>query len=409
MHPHMHIADLFISSCNTEIHIMTKTLGMQQWIWIHKWSSLVCTLFLLVICITGLPLIFSDEINDWVQGDLPYAVVGADAPRANLDSIVSVSQKNYPGQIVTGLYVDDEEPKVNVYMAPSFKEAAEHPQSIQTIFYDAHTGQVLKAPDPADLGLSFMDVMLTLHRDMFAGLAGELFFGLMGLLFVIAIVSGVVLYSPFMKKLDFGTVRQNKSTRLKWLDLHNLLGIVTLAWLLVVGATGVLNELSTPLFGLWQMNDVRPVLQPWQGKTPPAISALSSAQEAFDKANTYKEGMHATSVVFPGSVYGSPHHYVIWTKGSTTLTSRLFSPALVDASTGELITVATMPWYLKALEVSRPLHFGDYGGMPMKILWALFDIITIIVLASGLYLWIARRQKKASNQHPAHRTSESHS
>src|SRR3546814_3694373 len=51
-----------------------------------------------------------------------------------------------------------------------------------------------------------------------------------------------------------------------------------------------------------------------------------------------------------------------------------------------------MPWYLTALEVSRPLHFGDYGGMPLKILWTLLDLVTIVVLGSGLYLWIARRK-----------------
>jgi hypothetical protein len=33
--------------------------------------------------------------------------------------------------------------------------------------------------------------------------------------------------------------------------------------------------------------------------------------------------------------------------------------------------------------------FGDYGGMPMQILWALLDIATIIVLNSGLYLWLS--------------------
>ena len=42
--------------------------------------------------------------------------------------------------------------------------------------------------------------------------------------------------------------------------------------------------------------------------------------------------------------------------------------------------------------MSQPLHFGDYGGMPMKILWAVLDVLTIIVLVSGLYLWIVRRK-----------------
>jgi uncharacterized iron-regulated membrane protein len=29
---------------------------------------------------------------------------------------------------------------------------------------------------------------------------------------------------------------------------------------------------------------------------------------------------------------------------------------------------------------------GDYGGMPLKIIWALRDILTIAVLVSGLFL-----------------------
>ena len=82
------------------------------------------------------------------------------------------------------------------------------------------------------------------------GFPGELFLGGMALLFVVAIVSGVVIYGPFMRKLDFGTVRTGRSRRLKWLDLHNLLGVVTLGWTLVVGATGVINELSTPVRAL---------------------------------------------------------------------------------------------------------------------------------------------------------------
>jgi uncharacterized iron-regulated membrane protein len=96
-------------------------------------------------------------------------------------------------------------------------------------------------------------------------------------------------------------------------------------------------------------------------------------------------------VIFPGSPFGSPYHYLIWTKGKQPLTARLFSPVLVDARSGKLSSVVEMPWYLRALEVSRPLHFGDYGGWPLKIIWALFDLVTILVLGSGLYLWLSRR------------------
>ena len=81
---------------------------------------------------------------------------------------------------------------------------------------------------------------------------------------------------------------------------------------------------------------------------------------------------------------------MIWTRGKTALTSRLFTPVLADAETGQLVSARGLPWYLRALEISRPLHFGDYGGVPLKIIWALLDLITIVVLGSGLYLWFAR-------------------
>ncbi|MDF2902139.1 MAG: hypothetical protein K0Q62_2198, partial [Phenylobacterium sp.] len=71
---------------------------------------------------------------------------------------------------------------------------------------------------------------------------------------------------------------------------------------------------------------------------------------------------------------------------------KLLTPALIDAATGELTAMRSMPWYAQGLLLSQPLHFGDYGGMPLKILWALLDVVTIVVLGSGLYLWLGRRR-----------------
>lgn len=87
-----------------------------------------------------------------------------------------------------------------------------------------------------------------LHVDLFAGLTGKLFLGLMGLLLVVSIVSGVVIYGSFMRRLDFGSVRRHRSRRLLWLDLHNLLGIVMVAWVLAVGLTGVINTWANLVF-----------------------------------------------------------------------------------------------------------------------------------------------------------------
>lgn len=370
---------------------MTRN-AFRRWFWLHKWTSLICTAFLLVICVTGLPLIFRDEIGGWLADGPPYASVPDGAPTVSLDAIAGAARGLYPRQIIGNIFIDDDEPRVMVAMAPSWAAYASDRSSWHWIKFDAHTGKVMRESKSfAGDGGGFMEVMLSLHRDLFAGLAGELFMGLMALLFVIAVISGTVVYAPFMRRLDFGTVRSARSRRLKWLDLHNLTGVILMAWMVVVGVTGVINELSTPLFGLWQITDVKAILAPFRGKPMPAESELSSPQAAFDTVKAALPDMTANSVIFPGSPFGSPYHYLIWTKGRQPLTARLFSPVLVDARSGRLTSVVEMPWYLRALEVSRPLHFGDYGGWPLKIIWALFDLMTIVVLGSGLYLWLSRR------------------
>ena len=60
-----------------------------------------------------------------------------------------------------------------------------------------------------------MMIMLCLHVNMFAGLPGKLLLAFMCLLFVLAIISGTVLYLPFMRRHEFATVRTDKSKRLR--------------------------------------------------------------------------------------------------------------------------------------------------------------------------------------------------
>lgn len=367
---------------------MSTTSTIKTWYLVHKWTSLICTLFLLIICLTGLPLIFHHEIEHWLDPGKSPATLSDKTPNAKLDHVVTQAKSLYPNEHVDYVYFDDEEPQIFVGMAANLKDSISTGHAVRV---DARTAELLyDGPLYANDRFSFMGIMLALHVDLFAGLSGELFLGFMGLLFVIAIVSGMVLYGPFMKKLEFGTVRVQHSSRLKWLDLHNLLGIVTLVWAFVVGLTGVINELSTPLFRLWQSTELAAILEPYKGRDVPM--ELVSVQAVADTALQALPGNEIASIAFPGNSYGSPHHFVVWLKCATPLTSKLATPVLIEGATGTLSAIAPMPWYLKALELSRPLHFGDYGGLPLKILWALLDVVTIVVLGSGLYLWLARRK-----------------
>lgn len=359
---------------------------LRLWTWLHTWSSLVCTVFMLLLCLTGLPLIFHHEIGHLLGTEVEAPAMPADAPRASLDTVLASGQARAPGLVPTFLF---QEPDETDTWTVGFAPTAAAQEGTKFVVVDARTGQALGEP-PAEEG--FIYVMFKLHVDLFAGLPGKLFLGLMGALMVVAIVSGVVLYAPFMRKLPFGAVRRDRAPRLKWLDLHNLLGVVTLSWALVVGLTGVINTWADLVIKLWQYDQLGAVMAPYQKLPPPAT--LSSVEAAAAAARSAEPTLRVGFVAFPGTLLSSPHHYGVFMRGTEPMSARLFKPVMVDARTAQVTAALELPWYVTALLVSQPLHFGDYGGRPMQVLWAVLDVVTIVVLASGLYLWFSRRRAR---------------
>ncbi|MBR1003608.1 MULTISPECIES: PepSY domain-containing protein [Bradyrhizobium] len=361
--------------------------SVKWWSLVHKWTSLVCTLFLLMLCITGLPLIFHDEIDELFKSEASARELPADTPQAPLSRLVDAAKARYPQRYLQVLGWDDDRANVvNVFLSAT--PEAPPGQRFLKLSFDSRTAELI-GEDAQQGGL--MSAIRIFHRDMFLGLPGELFLGVMGVLFVIAIVSGIVLYAPFMRRLSFGTVRRASASRVKWLDLHNLIGGVTLIWLLAVGVTGVINTISLPLFSAWRAGVMPELIAPHAGKPP--LAKWADVDDVIATARRAIDGNTPTSIIFPTVArFGTPRHFIVWTKGSTPITSRLFTPAMLDAETGQLVTARGLPWYLRALQVSRPLHFGDYGGLPLKIIWALLDLAAIVVLGSGVYLWLGKRK-----------------
>ena len=360
-----------------------QTRTIRAWTWVHKWSSLISTIFLLMLCVTGLPLVFTHEIDE-VLLHQQWEPARSDGEKLNLDQVLEMALSRHPGDVAVFMSFDEDRPVVNVTsIDPGGPAGAYNFQPI-----DQTSGE----PAPPVAGHPAMEFLLQLHTDMFLGLPGMLFLGLMGLLLVAALVSGVVLYAPFMRRLPFGTVRASKAARTRWLDYHNLLGAVTLAWVLVVGLTGVVNTLATPIIAYWKDTALAELTAAYN--IPVAAGERASLDAAVKRAQAALPGMKLQFVAFPGSTYSTDHHYAVFFHGDTPLTTHLTTPALIDARTGELAAVASVPWYVKTLSLSQPLHFGDYGGLPLKILWALLDLATIVILISGLYLWLAKPKKK---------------
>ena len=359
---------------------------IKAWYLVHKWSGLIPTVFLLMLCVTGLPLIFHDEIDAAMEDGTSSALAGMPSAEGGLplDAMLATALAERPGEVPLFMAFSPDSPLLTVTTGPTPDAAGE---DMSLLFLDRATGASL-GPAPVN---TVMDCLLQLHTDMFLGLPGMWVLGAMGLLFVVALVSGTVLYAPFMRRLAFGTIRADRSERVKRLDQHNLLGVVALAWMAVIGLTGAINAFADPLTDSWRDGEVAAMAAAYDGEAPLPPSRYGSLDVAMASAQAALPGRSPQFIGFPGGDWSSGHQYAIFFQGDRPLTQNLLTPALVDAETGELTDARTMPALNQALMMSKPLHFGDYGGLPLKIIWALLTCATIWVLWTGVMLWLRRR------------------
>ena len=118
--------------------------NMRRWGWIHKWSSLVCTVFMLLLCLTGLPLIYHHEIGHLLgnEVEVPALPVGASQARGNIDAVLASAQALYPSKIPMYISMEGDEPAIwNVTLG-------DHPndEHYKPIAVDARTTKVITEP-----------------------------------------------------------------------------------------------------------------------------------------------------------------------------------------------------------------------------------------------------------------------
>ena len=185
---------------------MLDANAVKAWDGIHRWTSLVCTLFLLVVCLTGLPLIFKDEIKIFLRTDTSPSTAGTSTRHASLDQVTEMAMSRYPGQVPLSFYWDEH--ATGIVRFSVAKEPNLPWTEVQWIAIDSRSAQVVENVPSSPL---VMSIFLKLHKELLAGVAGEIFLGVMGLMFLGSLVSGIILYGPFMRKLAFGSVRHDRS------------------------------------------------------------------------------------------------------------------------------------------------------------------------------------------------------
>lgn len=359
-------------------------------LWLHRWASLVATIPFLILCLTGTVLIFHEEI-DSALGVVPTATGLESQPHRPLAESVDNMLAKFPKERIMSIGIDPEEhPGVLLLVTAPLQDRGFDRANLR--FTRLATAQ--PTAEGVEASKTLTGFLLELHSQWFLGPLGELVGALIALLVLISLLSGLVVYAPYVKKIAFGVLRRGRSPRLLQLDLHNLIGAIVLGWALAVSLTGFLLGFGTIATGIWQATELPQLRARYAGATvdrrhPPAdLDRVYAASLA-----AAPKGWHIISVVFPDTDFSTDRHYTVLI-GGQGLDEKLFRVALVDATKGKVDTIVELPWYLKAIVLSQPLHFGDYGGLALKLLWTLCTWLTLFITANGAWLWWDRRRKR---------------
>ena len=354
---------------------------MKKRLWqLHSWLGLVCGLALLVIGLSGSLLVFHEELEAWVNPHLvsvePTAA-GRLAPGELLERVRAAT----PGHEVTGwLYNRHDSTLADVAYV-----IAHGTSEWKIVTVNPYTGRLLGGPMTDHALLTGW--LLDFHFTFFTEHVGLWVTGFLGIGLCALGVSGVWIYRRFWKSLF--TLRWGESRRIFFSDVHKMVGISSVAFNLVLGFTGAYWNLTHVVGHLFEGEEAEvPVAGPMLAARYPLDAALAEAV-------TRLPGFEANYASFPW-VPGAD--VTLW--GSFADAGILRSPygstVSFDAQTGAhkaTTDIRNAGIWTQLVDAFRPLHFGDFGGLFVQIVWSLGGLTPGILAVSGTVIWWTRRQR----------------
>lgn len=342
---------------------------------LHTWCGVVSALFLIVCFLAGALTLFLDDLNRWAAPPPPSVMPAPDArQQAQLLDYMAAH------------------PEITTTFTLHLRTTADAPAPLSwerdgEQFWatrDAN-GQWRRfsAPLPA-LG----EVLDDLHRTAgIPGAVGGYTMGVVAVLYALALISGTVLLLPRLKRQLFALRPEGGRCR-AWLDLHNLLGLTALPFHLVIAITTAVFVFYAPLEqamrALSPAADTDVAEAAGQGELlPPAtllaraqafVPALQAERMVFDALDDRAE---ALVVVLGGTATGGRRLYVALNP---------YGGALRYRNSGG-------SFYHAASDAFAALHFGNYGGYPLRWLYFVLALAGAVLFYTGNLLWLGKRAR----------------
>ncbi|WP_281702194.1 PepSY domain-containing protein [Acetobacter malorum] len=217
---------------------------------VHSWVGIVAGLFLFVAFYAGAITMFEEPLQSWASA--PVAM----PPPVSLEQTPALLEKAlaaYPEarDDYTIAVTPEDAQRGRLTWDGSGGQVHHAPTQVMAAGLDAQ-GNLVVVPKTPSEAAHFVDV---LHQQVGLPLPhtpAMLVMGVVALLYAVALVSGVIAYLPALVKTLFA-VRLGQSVRKRWLDMHNLLGLFSLPFHLVMAISSVVFAFHGQIFAVEHM------------------------------------------------------------------------------------------------------------------------------------------------------------
>lgn len=360
---------------------------------VHTWTGILTGLFLFVAFYAGALTVFETPLQRWSS---PPPKVEA-TPLERADELITLTNAVRPEtRREFTLHLDDG-PEVLARL--TWKKSRDDREPMSAALDEDGGLRVTRLFPP---GLAqFVD---DLHRTgglPFEVELGAAFMGIVSGLYVLALVSGLIILLPSLVK-DLFALRLGANLKRLWLDAHNLVGLFSLPFHLVIGLSAVVFGLHDEIYDALD----RVV---YEGNLPKIMRASSPMPASRDRGPAEMlppaeilAGLHA---VAPGF---KPHAMDYVNAGTAAAAVRVWGKderylmrgkgfAVVSPITGAVLNTDYMPGHQGAygavVATFFALHFGSFGGEPVKWGYLALGLSGAFLFYSGNLLWVESRRR----------------
>jgi uncharacterized iron-regulated membrane protein len=377
---------------------------------VHTWTGIVAGMALFIAFYAGALTIFKEPLARWAAPPASAVV-----PLEQAQALILRTLAAYPEAAKDfRLYLREAEHLPRLGWEARADGADEHDTSSSRHYVatlDANGAARVEETHPSRLA-EFIDV---LHRVVGLPVDSDpnrWIMGVVAILYALVLASGVIVLLPSLVK-DFFALRVGRNLKRMWVDAHNVVGIVSLPFHVVMALTALAFAYHDGFYfiqdklihdGKWATVFSHPT-----GAAPRAeprdVAALLPPAELLARIKAFSPTFEAKALQY--LQVADPRAVArVWGDDSTAHSPRSVGGFVaLDPYSGKILNTDFMPGRQNVVNAAVgsffALHFGTYGGAPVQWIYFLLGLAGAWLFYSGNLLWIETRRVRAERDAPS--------